>query len=167
MGAFAQLSPVRLVDHAPVTAYGSGASRSVLTPALGGELELQIISGRWTSAYDGVTTTVADALQIGHVVPLAEAWASGASAWPEARRVAYGNDLTDHRTLREVTVHANETKGDRDPAPWLPPLVSDQCSYVADWISIKERWGLTMDPAESSKLHAMLAGQCKGSAIAP
>jgi len=98
---------------------------------------------------------------------LAEAWASGASAWPEARRVAYGNDLTDRRTLREVTVHANETKGDRDPAGWLPPLVSDQCNYIADWISIKDRWGLTMDSAESATLHAMLAGQCKARLIPP
>jgi len=79
----------------------------------------------------------------------------------------YGNDLTDRRTLREVTVHTNETKGDRDPAEWRPPLVSDQCSYIADWISIKARWGLTMDPAESAKLNAMLAGQCKGWLIPP
>jgi hypothetical protein len=39
--------------------------------------------------------------------------------------------------------------------------VSDQCNYIADWISINDRWGLTMDPAEWVKLHAMLAGQCK------
>ncbi len=66
-----------------------------------------------------------------------------------------------------MTVHANESKGDRDPAAWLPSLVSDQCTYIGDWIGIKAQWGLSMDVTESAKLHTMLAGQCKGLMIAP
>ena len=84
-------------------------------------------SGQWVSAYDGVTTTVALELQVDHVVALKEAWDSGAYAWDDARRAAFGNDLTDRRTLAAVTVNANQSKSDSDPTNWLPPLVSDQC----------------------------------------
>jgi hypothetical protein len=49
-----------------------------------------VISSRWVSGYDGVTTTSAAQLQIDHVVAFAEAWASGASKWPEPERLAFG-----------------------------------------------------------------------------
>jgi hypothetical protein len=155
------------LDHDRCDTRGEVLIRDSLGPVVVTPGFCIVTSGRWYSAYDGVTTTVAAALQIDHVVPLAEAWASGASGCSHAGRTAFGNDLTDRRTLREVTVHANETKGDQDPAQWLPPLVSDQCPYIGDWISIKARWASTMDSAESTKLHAMLARQCKGLAVAP
>ncbi|MGI5171452.1 hypothetical protein ACQEU3_44600 [Spirillospora sp. CA-253888] len=41
-------------------------------------------SGIWRSPYDGATWTAAS--DIDHMVPLAEAWRSGASAWTTARR---------------------------------------------------------------------------------
>jgi hypothetical protein len=39
----------------------------------------RIVSGRWRSYYDGIEETVPSKLDIDHVVPLAEAWRSGAS----------------------------------------------------------------------------------------
>ena len=44
-------------------------------------------SGSWYSPYDGATWTAASDLDIDHMVPLAEAWNSGASSWttPSAR----------------------------------------------------------------------------------
>jgi hypothetical protein len=38
------------------------------------------VSGSWRSVYDGVTTTRASSFDIDHVVPLKEAWDSGAWA---------------------------------------------------------------------------------------
>src|SRR4051794_2958741 len=38
-------------------------------------------SGRWYSPYDGATWTAASDVDIDHVVPLAEAWRSGANSW--------------------------------------------------------------------------------------
>jgi hypothetical protein len=46
-------------------------------------------------------------------------------------------------------------------------LRSDRCAYIGDWIAIKARWHLTIDPAESAQLHTMLAGECKGLMVAP
>ncbi len=44
--------------------------------------------------YDGLTFTNPSDLDIDHVVPLAEAWRSGASSWTTTTRQAFANDLT-------------------------------------------------------------------------
>ncbi|MER6075103.1 hypothetical protein ABT187_41145 [Streptomyces sp. NPDC001817] len=64
----------------------------------------QPASGSWYSAYDDTTTAVAKAT-IDHMVPLAEAWRSGAYIWSTDRRKAFGNDLkapgrSSRRSLR-------------------------------------------------------------------
>ena len=99
-----------------------------------------LTGGRWYSAYDGVTTTNVQDLEIDHVVALKEAWDSGAFAWADARLVAFGNDLTDVRTLIAVTAASNQQKGDSDPSNWLPPLASAQCPFIGNWLAIKARW---------------------------
>jgi hypothetical protein len=50
-------------------------------------------SGTWYSPYDGATWHAASDVDIDHMVPLAEAWRSGAWAWTTAQRQAYANDL--------------------------------------------------------------------------
>jgi hypothetical protein len=87
-----------------------------------------ISGGRWFSYYDGVSQTSASALDIDHMVPLAEAWDSGAGSWSSATREAYANDLGDYRTLVGVTASENRSKGDQDVAEWLPP--QQQCRYL-------------------------------------
>jgi hypothetical protein len=113
------------------------------------------LTGEWRSVYDGRTTTDPDAFSLDHLVPLAEAWRSGAAAWPSRRLVAYGNDLGYRWSLVAVTAAVNEEKGDQDPASWLPQR--DRCTYVAAWIAVKSRWRLTVDPAEHAALAARLA----------
>ncbi|GAO12837.1 hypothetical protein TPA0598_13_00210 [Streptomyces lydicamycinicus] len=54
------------------------------------------------------------------MVPLAEAWNSGASQWTAARRQAYANDLGAERSLVAVTAKSNRSKADQDPAQWMP-----------------------------------------------
>jgi hypothetical protein len=115
------------------------------------------VVGRWRSAYDGLTTTKPTTFDIDHLVALKEAWDSGAWAWTPARRQAYANDLGDSRTLRAVSAASNRAKGDRDPAQWLPPLVRFRCTYVTEWIVVKVRWSLKVDPAERSALRRVLA----------
>uniref|UniRef100_UPI000A3778EF hypothetical protein n=1 Tax=Streptomyces sp. NRRL B-24572 TaxID=1962156 RepID=UPI000A3778EF len=46
------------------------------------------ISGSWYSEYDGATWTAASDLDIDHMVPLAEAWRSGANSRTTAQRQA-------------------------------------------------------------------------------
>ncbi len=115
-----------------------------------------IHGGTWYSAYDGVTTNDASTFDIDHLVPLAEAWASGASAWTPARRQDYANDLGDPRTLLAVSASANRSKSDGDPADWLPPLESFRCTYADDWVAVKTRWGLSVDDAERAALVGLL-----------
>jgi hypothetical protein len=74
--------------------------RDSLEPYTGTPGFCNIVTGKWYSPYDGAVTTKASDVEIEHVVALAEAWASGASGWPEPERIAFGNDLTDNRTLR-------------------------------------------------------------------
>jgi hypothetical protein len=115
------------------------------------------VKGSWRSAYDGVTTTKASSFDIDHVVALKEAWDSGAWAWTSARREAYANDLGDTRMLRAVSAASNRSKGDRDPAQWLPPLASVRCTYATEWVVVKVRWHLSLDPAEWTALKRILA----------
>ncbi|MCI4066138.1 HNH endonuclease family protein [Micromonospora sp. R77] len=112
-------------------------------------------SGRWYSPYDGATWTVASDLDIDHVVPLAEAWRSGASSWTTSRRQSFANDLT-HPQLIAVTDNVNQAKGDQDPSTWQPPLSSYRCTYSKMWISVKYTWGLTLQSSEKSALQTML-----------
>ena len=114
-----------------------------------------VATGRWTSSYDGRTWTAASDVDVDHVVALAEAWRSGADRWTSARRHAYANDLADPRSLAAVTDEVNQSKGDRDPAAWLPAL--DRCRYVADWTAVKLRWGLSADAAERRVLEGHAA----------
>lgn len=111
-----------------------------------------VSTGRWFSYYDRVSWTLASDVDIDHMVPLAEAWGSGASGWTAARREAYANDLGDYRTLVGVTDNVNQSKSDQDPASWLPTY--DKCRYVAEWVAVKIRWGLSADSAEKSVLNS-------------
>ena len=60
-------------------------------------------------------TTTSD-VDIDHMVPLAEAWDSGARTWTTPTRQAYANDLGDSRSLVGVTDNVNQAKGDQDIA---------------------------------------------------
>ena len=115
-------------------------------------------TGRWFSWYDGETWTQASDVDIDHLVPLKEAWDSGARTWDDATRERYANDLGDPRSLVAVTDNVNQSKGDRDVAEWLPER--QVCRYVRDWTAVKLRWGLRVDRAERATLLA-LARDCR------
>ncbi|MFF5402934.1 hypothetical protein ACFY8K_02180 [Streptomyces misionensis] len=52
-----------------------------------------LTQGEWYSPYDDRYIAGPRGLDIDHLVPFAEAWDSGASAWNAAVREAYANDL--------------------------------------------------------------------------
>ncbi|RNH99731.1 HNH endonuclease [Micromonospora aurantiaca] len=115
----------------------------------------QATSGRWYSPYDGATWTAASDVDIDHVVPLAEAWRSGANTWTTSRRQSFANDLS-HPQLIAVTDNVNQSKGDQDPSTWQPPLSSYRCTYSKMWITVKHTWGLRLQSSEKSALQSML-----------
>jgi hypothetical protein len=113
-------------------------------------------SGGWLSVYDGYSTDNPSELDIDHVVPLSEAWVSGADRWDAATLEAFANDL-DSRELVAVTASTNRSKGDQDPASWQPSSRGDWCDYVTAWVTVKQKWGLTADQAEVNALMNMSA----------
>jgi hypothetical protein len=129
-----------------------------------GACDHDVLAGEWVDPYTGVRMAFDDlkdlhqaqAIQIDHVVPLAEAWVSGASAWKPRRRLRYANDLGD---LVAASGPVNASKGSSDPAAWRPKK-RYQCGYATRWIQIKARWRLAVDPSEVAALEEML-GTCR------
>jgi hypothetical protein len=117
----------------------------------------KILSGKWKSLYDNKTITKASTLDIDHFIPLKEAWESGASSWSSADRQAFANDLGFKGSLIAVSASTNRSKGDRDPAQWLPPNKAYKCTYAVTWVQVKYRWSLTIDPKEEKALKSALA----------
>ena len=118
----------------------------------------QVRSGQWFSSFDRRTVTSGQKVTAAYAVPLAEAWSSGARSWPAAKRRAYANDLGDRRTLLAVSTASARARGTKEPTTWLPAPAS-RCSYVASWVAVKVRWGLTVDAAEKRRL-VSLAASC-------
>lgn len=112
----------------------------------------KLSGGQWYSAYSNTYVDSPSALDLDHLVPLAESWDSGASTWTAAEREAYANDLGDDRSLIAVTAATNRSKADKDPAEWLPPYEPYHCQYLTDWIATKLRWQLTADEMERDTL---------------
>ena len=154
-----------LFDHW-VDADGDGcdARREVLIaeadviPSVGASCAL--VGGEWVSVYDGITETgTGSGFDVDHLVPLAEAWDSGAYAWDSDTRRGYANDLEYEHSLVAVSSSSNRQKGAADPAEWLPPEVSVRCWYAEAWITVKTRWELSVDTGELQALRALVS-QC-------
>jgi hypothetical protein len=120
-----------------------------------------VLAGSWIDPYTGrelmfdnlKDPAQAQGIQIDHVVPLAEAWVSGAEDWTDERRRAFASDLSE---LLAVDGPTNASKGDGDPAAWRPRK-SFQCEYARRWIGVKAEWDLAIDPSERQALGEMLA----------
>lgn len=144
----------------------------LLRDAVPGTVEVQrqggcdhdVLAGTWHDPYTGRTWAFTDlkdplqaqAIQIDHLVPLAEAWVSAAGSWSNSRREVFANDLDE---LLAVDGPTNAAKGDDDPAAWRPRL-EFQCAYARRWITVKARYSLMVDPPEKGALGEML-GSCR------
>lgn len=115
-----------------------------------------VSEGEWFSPYDATTFVAPGGLDIDHMVPLGEAWDSGAAGWDGLRRQEYANDLDRPETLIAVSASSNRSKSDRDPAEWKPGDVAYWCQYAFDWLRVKTVWGLAADDAEVQALQEMI-----------
>ncbi|MFB9238561.1 HNH endonuclease family protein [Plantactinospora siamensis] len=114
-----------------------------------------VVGGRWTSPYDGRSFSDPKDMDIDHMVPLANAWRSGAVSWTDDKRGDFANDLTRPQ-LAAVSLTSNRAKGDQDPSQWKPPNRDYWCRYAQDWITVKSYWKLTVTSAEKAALTDML-----------
>jgi len=100
------------------------------------------------------------AVQIDHVVALADAWATGAQDWPAATRLALANDPAN---LLAVDGPANQDKSAGDASEWLPPNAGYRCAYVVRQLRVKAAYGLWVTRAE----HDAMARTLRTCVVAP
>ena len=117
-------------------------------------------SGTLVDPYSGVTIDfvrspdTSNAIEIDHVVALADAWYKGARAWDPQRRLDFANDP---RNLLAVSPKANFDKAFRDAASWLPPNEAFRCDFVARQIEVKAAYGLWLSAKEKKAMESVLS----------
>lgn len=94
---------------------------------------------------------VGAAVQIDHLVPLALAWDLGARAWSDEMRARFANDPAN---LLAVDGQANQDKGDKEPALWMPPNAAFHCQYAMQYIAVLRGYGLPVDAPSVPVLRA-------------
>jgi hypothetical protein len=121
--------------------------------------ECDAVSGTWRSPYDSGVWKDASDVDIDHLVPLAEAWRSGARAWSDERRAAFANDL-ERPQLWAVTDNVNQSKGDSPPDEWKPERRGYWCTYAQHWVAVKHHYELSVTEEGKAALAGML-DRCK------
>jgi len=100
----------------------------------------------------GVGTS--SAVQIDHIVALANAWITGAQNLDKATRTQLANDDLE---LLAVEGRANMQKGAADASVWLPPNKTFRCQYVARQIAVKVKYALWVVQAEYEAMKNVLS----------
>ncbi|QFQ01495.1 hypothetical protein CUROG_00445 [Corynebacterium urogenitale] len=122
----------------------------------------KVLSGVLHDPYTGQTINfvrgqqTSQAVQIDHVVALADAWQKGAQEWTPEKREQFGNDTMN---LLAVDGPQNQKKGAGDAATWLPPNKAFRCQYVTLQIRVKATYGLWVTTAERDAMDREL-GRC-------
>jgi hypothetical protein len=98
-----------------------------------------------------------------YVVSLADAWANGASTWSATQRSEFVNDPEE---LIETSTAAIAAKAGHSADVWLPANVGDRCVYVADQITVKSAYLLTVTDAERSAMATVING-CPDTFVSP
>lgn len=119
--------------------------------------------GEWVDPYGGATHYKPLEVQIDHMVPLKNAYITGASKWDAQARCVYANFLANDFHLIAVEGRLNQSKGDSDPSEWMPPDKSYACTYLKEWLSVKMIWGLIMSPDEAKAISQLFKeNNCDG-----
>ncbi|GAA3419039.1 hypothetical protein GCM10018952_56980 [Streptosporangium vulgare] len=124
-----------------------------------GEDGCVVQSGILEDPYSGKTikfergTRTSMAVQIDHVVALADAWQKGAQQWSASKRKELANDPLN---LLAVDGPLNSQKGAGDAATWLPPRRAYRCPYVERQIKVKVKYDLWVTSGEKDAMEAVL-----------
>lgn len=114
----------------------------------------RVESGVLHDRYSGESVPVTrDQVEIDHIVPLGNAWVSGAVSWAVEKRQEFANDPLN---LVATQSRLNRSKAEHDAAGWLPPHAPAHCPYVARQLAVKWRYGLAVSPAEHAAMGEVL-----------
>ena len=119
--------------------------------------QCRVATGLWLGPYTGTEVDDPGSLDVDHMVPLENAHRSGGWNWSPERKREFANYLGYENHLIATTARANRSKGSKGPEEWRPPLEDYWCQYAVDWVTIKNKWGLTVTEAEYVSLSEMLA----------
>lgn len=119
--------------------------RDSLIPVILDEKGCTVISGLWVDPYTAKVFKEPKLLDIDHIVPLKEAYESGANEWDKEQRLAIANDMDN---LLVVWSASNRSKQNKDPSKWMPPNISFWTTYIDKWCKVKEKYNLRTDVAE-------------------
>lgn len=113
----------------------------------------KVVAGSWVSPYDSKSSNNPGDFDVDHLVPLANAFASGGWTWTAERRRAFANNPAE---LVVASASSNRSKGADAPDQWRPSNRDSWCAYADGWVKIKSSWGLTVTTSERDALGQML-----------
>lgn len=117
-----------------------------------------VTAGAWTDPYTGKVITSPAELDIDHIVPLEQAYLTGADKWSKEKRTRYANNPG---VLLTVSASANRSKGDQSPAQWQPINRTDWCDYGTRWATVKHRWQLSYESQAEKAATVRLLDTCR------
>lgn len=111
-----------------------------------------VLTGTLADPYTGKTINFvrgpnSRAVEVDHVVSLANAWATGARQLSPAERLAFANDPLN---LLAVDGPTNQRKGSGDAATWLP--AQNRHDFVLRQIAVKTKYHLWTTQAEHNAM---------------
>lgn len=113
----------------------------------------KISTGLWRTPYKKNSLyQKARNVHIDHLVPLKEAFISGAHQWSQPMRCHYNNFIHYPYHLVVVGAQENLKKKDHDLSQYLPPNKSFKCEYIKHWLTVKAIWNLKIDLKEYNAL---------------
>jgi len=126
------------IDTRNKVLYDENISDSLICLILKGKLK--VIKGRWVCPYSSDTITNPRKLDIDHLVPLKNAYESGAKNWSKRKKKLYANYLKNPNHLVACRADLNRQKGSKGPLQWMPPKNKEW--YIKSWVEVKREWHL-------------------------
>lgn len=112
----------------------------------------RVTGGLWFDHYTDKNYSSSADIQIDHVVPLKNAYMTGAYNWAPKKRCQYANYIGNNFHLLSVNGTENMRKGDRSPREYIPPNRKFTCQYLKNWLEIKYLWNLRLTPTEIERI---------------
>ena len=125
-----------------------------------------IATGSWNDPYTDANYKDGKQVQIDHVVPLKNAYLSGAYQWDFPKRCNYANFLKFNKHLLTVNASENMRKGDSGPDHYMPPNTKFHCEYMKIWLTVKAVWNLDLPATEKQSIEEQSHAQhCRDTTV--
>lgn len=117
----------------------------------------KVLSGTWVEPYANTEVTNSSKMDIDHVAALSWTAANGGQKLSAEKKQQLANDP---QNLYISIAGENRSKGDKGISEYLPPNKSFQCQYVTSFITVVDKYDLTMPKADANAARKVLETQC-------